>query len=92
MKLRIAIWAIVGALVVVVWRLYLSATFPNPILGTARTLIDLTCPIALVGHHAMSFYSVLLANAVTYAVIGAIVEITRQRLKTSRRFRTSAAN
>jgi len=92
MKLRIAIWAIVGALVVVVWRLYLSATFPNPVLGTARTLIDVTCPIALLGHHAMSFYSVLLANAVTYAVIGAIVEITRQHLKTSRRFRTNTAN
>jgi len=93
MKLRIAIWAVVGALVVVVWRFYLSATFPNPLLGTARTLIDLTCPIALLGRrYAISFYSALLANAVTYAVIGAIVEITRQQLKTSRRFRTNTAN
>lgn len=77
MKLRIAIWAIVGALVAVFWRLYLSATFPNTLPGAAGTLLDLTCPIALLRHHAMSFYSVLLANAATYALIGAIVEMLR---------------
>lgn len=92
MKLRIAIWACVGALVVVVWRLYLSATFPAPLLGTARVLVDLTCPIALVRHHAMSFYSVLLVNAGTYALVGVLVEIVRQHHKLSHDLQTKPAN
>lgn len=92
MKLRISIWTIVGALVVVLWRLYLAATFPNPLLGTARMLVDITCPISLIRHHPMSFYSVLFVNAVTYALIGAVVEITRQHLNVSRTFRTRTAN
>ena len=92
MKFRIAIWACVGALIVVVWRLYLSETFPEPLLGTARVLIDLTCPIALVRHHAMSFYSVLLVNAGTYALVGALVEIVRQQYKRSHGFQMNHAN
>ena len=70
MKLRIAIWTGVGALVVVFWDLYISATFANP-RGILRTLVDLTCPIALARHHALSFYFVLLVNAATYALVGA---------------------
>jgi hypothetical protein len=92
MKLRIAIWAAAGALVVVIWRFCISATFPNPLLGTARVLIDLTCPIALVRHHAMSFYSVLLVNAGTYALLGVIVEIVRQQHKRSHGFQMNHAN
>ena len=81
MKLRIAIWAFAGALVAIIWRLYLSATFPAPLSGTARILGDLTCPIALVRHVALNFYFVLIANAATYAVVGAIVEILRGHYK-----------
>jgi len=83
MKSRIAIWAAVGAFIVVFWRLYISisATFPNPF-GIARTLIDLTCPAALVSHYALSFYSVLLVNAVTYALIGMVVETIRRQHQT----------
>jgi len=92
MKLRIAIWAAVGALVVFLWRLYLSATFPNPILGTTRLLVDLTCPIALVRHHAMNFYCVLVVNAATYAVVGAIVEMMRRHHKPSRGLQANHAN
>jgi hypothetical protein len=92
MKLRIAIWACVGALVVVIWRLYLSATFPNPLLGTARVLIDLTCPIALVRHYPVSFYSVLLVNAGTYALVGVLVEIVRRQHKRSHGFQMNHAN
>ena len=91
MKLRIVIWAIVGSLVAVLWRFYISATFPAPLAGAVRTLIDLTCPIALAGFHAISFYSVLLANAGTYALVGAIVEMLRHH-KSSRNFRTNHAN
>jgi hypothetical protein len=46
MKLRIAIWAGAGALVVVFWTLYISATVPSSH-GTMWTLAYSTCPIAL---------------------------------------------
>ena len=83
MKLRIAIWAAVGALVVVSWNLYILATFPSP-LGNVTALMDWTCPIALAKHYALSFYFVLLVNAATYALIGTIVEITRRYFEQAR--------
>jgi hypothetical protein len=78
MKLRIAIWAGVGALVVIFWALYISATSATPH-GSVWTLVYLTCPIALGRHHPQSFYFVLLVNAVTYALVGLVVEIARGR-------------
>ena len=78
MKSRIAIWASVGALVVLFWRLYMSATFPTPI-GVVWTLVYLTCPIALARHYALSFYFVLLVNAATYALVGMLVETVRRQ-------------
>jgi hypothetical protein len=83
MKFRIAIWAGVGALVVVLWSLYISATSPTP-LGTVRTLVYLTCPIALARHYAMSFYFVLIMNAATYALAGTVVETMRRHNKQTR--------
>jgi hypothetical protein len=88
MKLRIATWTGVGALVVVLWTLYVSATSSNPLnpLGPStplEILVYLSCPIALVHHYALSFYFVLLVNAATYALIGTIVESTRRHYKTS---------
>jgi hypothetical protein len=83
MKLRITIWACAGALVVVCLRLYLLAIFPSS-LDAERPILDLvylTCPIALVRHHAVSFYQVLFANAATYALVGAVVETTRRYLR-----------
>lgn len=76
MKLRIAMWACAGALVAVFWGLYISATFPNP-LGNASVLIYLSCPISLVRHSPINFYSVVLVNAATYALAGALVEVVR---------------
>lgn len=83
MKHRIAIWAGAGALVVVCWTLYVSATFPTPLAaeGVVWTLACLSCPIALAHHYALSFYLVLLANAATYALVGVIVETIRQTTK-----------
>jgi len=78
MKLRIAIWADVGALVVVLWALYISATSPTP-LGNLWALVYLTCPIALARHYALSFYFVLLINAATYALAGTVIETMRRR-------------
>ena len=80
MKFRIAIWAGAGALVVVLWNLYFSATSPTP-LGAVWTLAYLTCPIALAHHYAVNFYSVLLINAATYALVGSVVETTRRQYK-----------
>ena len=76
MKSRIAIWAGAGALVVFFWTLYISVTAPAAG-GTMWTLAYLTCPIALARHHALSFYFVLLANAATYALVGAVAEAMR---------------
>lgn len=82
MKLRIAIWAGAGALVVVFWTLYISATGPSAH-GTMWTLAYLTCPIALARQYALSFYVVLLVNAATYALVGAVVEAMRGHFQQS---------
>jgi hypothetical protein len=81
MKSRTAIWAAVGALVVVAWRVYISATLSNPLDtgGVGRALVFLTCPIALASqHHPQGFYFVLIANAATYALAAVVVETTRR--------------
>jgi hypothetical protein len=86
MKLRIAIWAGVGALVVVVWRVYISVTLSNP-LGTGglgRALIYLTCPIAIASQHPQGFYFVLLMNAATYGLVGTVVETMRRHYRQTR--------
>jgi hypothetical protein len=80
MKLRIAIWTGVGALVVVLWTLYIVETSPTP-LGNLWTLAYLTCPIALARHYPLSFYFVLLINAATYALVGTVVETMRRHYK-----------
>ena len=83
MKLRIAIWACVGALIVVLWSVYITATKPTP-LGMMWILTDLTCPIALARHYRLSVYFVLLMNAATYALIGTILETIRRYCKQTR--------
>ena len=80
MKSRIAIWAFLGALVVIAWRVYISATLSNPLGsgGLGRALVCLTCPIALASRHVQGFYLVLIANAATYALAGVFVETVRR--------------
>lgn len=85
MKLRIAIWAAAGAFVVAFWSIYfvLYTTHPSQF-EVPWALVDLTIPVALVRHHthyAMSIYFVLLVNACTYALIGALVETVWRRYK-----------
>jgi hypothetical protein len=83
MKLRIAIWSGLGALVVVVWRVYISATLSNPLGrgGVGRALVYLTCPIAIDRQHPQGFYFVLVMNAATYALAGLVVETIRRYYK-----------
>jgi len=85
MKLRIALWATVGALVVASWALYMVLTKPTP--HAMWILLDLTCPIALLGHfhhYRLSYYFVLVVNAATYALVGAIVELTLRHSRHAR--------
>jgi hypothetical protein len=88
MKIRIAIWATVGALVVVFWRIYIAATIGDPVLGNplgaggiGAALVCFTCPIALAGRHPMTFYQVLVVNAATYALAGVAVETARRHCR-----------
>jgi hypothetical protein len=81
MKLRIAIWAGVGALVVFFWALYISAFSPTPF-ASVWLLVYLTCPIALGRHHAQTFYFVLVVNAGTYALVGMVAETIWRHYKT----------
>jgi len=73
MKSRIAIWTVSGALVVGLWSIYLS-NMPGAPRGIVAILLDATCPIALERQHHMTIYFVLLANALTYALAGLVVE------------------
>ena len=83
MKRRIANWVSVGFLVAAFWALFALATFPNTNerMRDVWILICLTCPVSIAGrHYPISFYEVLAANAVTYALVGLIVETLRHRL------------
>jgi hypothetical protein len=83
MKLRIAIWTVVGFLVAGGWALCAFVTAPpaftraDPIM----TLVRLTCPIVLLGSYPISLDLVLLVNTATYALVGLIVETLRRQLK-----------
>ena len=84
-KYRIATWASAGLLVAGCWNLYALATFPMqmPSEPIVWTLVRFTCPIAFASfyfHFPVGFYWVLLANAATYALVGLMMEILRQRL------------
>jgi hypothetical protein len=90
MKYRIAIWASVGFFVAGCWALYAFATFPstNERMQDVWTLVSLTCPVAIAGrHYPISLYEALVANAVTYALVGLIVETLRRQLNHSKRFK-----
>ena len=83
MKYRIPIWTGAGFLIAGFWHFFAIATFPSTSerMRDVWTLICLTCPVAIAGkHYPISVYEVLAANAVTYALIGVIVEPLRRQL------------
>jgi len=84
MKYRIALWAAAGFLVADFWALFAFLTFPpstHDPMGDVWTLVSLTCPVAIAGrHYPISLYETLAANAITYALVGLIVETLRQQL------------
>ena len=82
MKYRVAIWAAAGFLVASGWAVYFLVRDKDlPIESMVSTLIRLTCPIAIVGsHYPVSLYLAVATNVATYALVGLVVEILRQRL------------
>jgi hypothetical protein len=48
----------------------------------------MTCPIVIAGmHHPISVYETLVANAVTYGVVGLIVETLRKQVHHAQYFK-----
>ena len=83
MKYRIALWASAGFLIAGFWALFAFATFPstNERMREVWPLVTLSCPVAIAGmHYPISLYETLAANAVTYALVGLIVETLRRQL------------
>lgn len=86
MKRTIAVFAGLGILVAAFWAIYVAVTFPasleaQPILWV---LVQITLPIASASahyHFAVKLYWAIVANAVTYAIVGAMVEGVRQQLR-----------
>ena len=77
MRYRIAMWAIAGFLLAGFWALFALATLPftPERMHDMWTIVCITCPVAIVGmHYPISLYIALVANAVTYAFIGLVVE------------------
>jgi hypothetical protein len=77
-------WAIVGFLVAGFWVLLSFATFPhtNERMRDVWAFVIITCPIAVARGYPISLYEVLVANAVTYGIVGLIVETLRKRRTT----------
>jgi hypothetical protein len=78
-----ATWASAGFLVAGFWALYFAwASKDIPTETIVFNLARLTCPIAFASfyfHFPVGVYWSLVANAVTYALIGLIVETLRRR-------------
>jgi hypothetical protein len=54
------------------------------------TFVCITCPIAIAGmHYPISIYETLVANTVTYGVVGLIVETLRKQLHHAQYFKTA---
>ena len=83
MWVRIGIWTLTGVLVVGFWWVYLLATMEN-LHGVMLVLVCVSCPIALARAHPMTVYFVIFANAVTYALAGTMVEVTRRYFRPGR--------
>jgi hypothetical protein len=87
MKFRIATWAGLGFLVAVGWAVYSFSSNPSPITPAEPIVWNLalfTQPIALASVHfrfGISVNWVVLANTLTYGLIGLIVETMRQKLR-----------
>jgi hypothetical protein len=82
MKTRILIWAAIGFSVAAFWAIYWSVTFPavpaNPILLMAAKLSQPFAFATLHFHFGLTYYWAIIANMLTYGLIGFIVETMRR--------------
>jgi hypothetical protein len=87
MKFRIAICGGLGFLVAVGWAVYSFSANPSPITAAEPivwNLALLTQPIVLASvrfHFGIGVYWVILANTLTYGLIGLTAETMRQKLR-----------
>ncbi|MFP5208909.1 MAG: hypothetical protein ACLGRW_06440 [Acidobacteriota bacterium] len=86
MARRIAKWSIVGQLIVVWWLVYAFELVPVPRIpcdpAAVWNIVRATCPVAFLDsffHLDMPIYSVMVVNALTYAMFGLIFESMRRR-------------
>lgn len=85
MQKALIIGAGVGALVALFWAMYARATFPSSMMSQPAIwlLAQITCPIAFASghfHFAIKLYLVIIANAVTYALIAALIVAVRRQM------------
>jgi hypothetical protein len=92
MKIRIAIWAMAGAIVVLAWSLCFM-TVPVSRLAEVWGLVYVTIPISVFREsaHPVSLYTVMVVNAATYALAGLAFEMMRRSLKRGEGSRLPAA-
>ena len=86
MKNRIVVWAVAGFLVASGWAVYFVVASKDHLMGPiVSILVQLTCPIAIVGlhHYPVSVRLSLVANVATYVLVGLALETLRRQLNHS---------
>jgi hypothetical protein len=83
---RIGLWAFVGFAVGVCWAFFFTVIFGHSLSTNLRNAIDLavriTVPISSGGRRIpMTYYSAILLNSATYALLGMAVEPLWRRKK-----------
>ena len=77
MKRRIALWALAGFAVALIWFVVGLFTWPNYNLGRS-VFVAITAPASLVGRSMpLAYYWFMLLNAAAYALAGVAVELLR---------------
>lgn len=86
MKFRVAMCGLVGFFVSACWVVYaFTRTVPiSPAEPLVWSLARWTQPVVLLSltlHFGVRFYWVLVANALTYAILGTLTELLRRQLR-----------
>ena len=83
MKRRIALWSLIGFIVACAWVVFTMSVGPATLLRLEHgryfwTLADITAPVALLRHYPIKYYWFIVANALTYALVGFAFELLRR--------------
>jgi hypothetical protein len=79
MKRRISLWAVAGLIVASGWALAALVTGPWSPSDPIWTIVDITCPAALLRTFPLKIYWFILLNVLTYGMFGAGTELLRRR-------------